>query len=63
VGWHWFKYIDNDPETPGVDPSNVDGNKGMVTNEYRPYTALTDLMRQLNINRYALIEYFDKKTN
>ncbi len=31
VGWHWFKYIDNDPEEKGIDPSNVDSNKGVVS--------------------------------
>jgi len=31
VGWHYFKYQDNDPAAVGVDPSNIDANKGIVT--------------------------------
>jgi hypothetical protein len=28
VGWHWFTYMDNDPENPNSDASNKDSNKG-----------------------------------
>jgi hypothetical protein len=61
VGWHWFKYSDNDPTVKGADPSNIDGNKGIIDNNMEYYQPLVRLMRQLNMNRYALIEYFDKK--
>lgn len=61
VGWHWFKYIDNDPTAKGVDPSNVDGNKGLLNNDFVEYEPLVQLMKQLNMNRYALINYFDAK--
>lgn len=61
VGWHWFKYQDNDPTAKGVDPSNTDGNKGMVDNDFNYYDSLVKLMKQLNINRYKLIEYFDNQ--
>ncbi|MDR0418677.1 MAG: agarase [Prevotellaceae bacterium] len=61
VGWHWFKYADNDPTVKGVDPSNIDGNKGIINNDMEYYEPLVHRMKQLNVNRYALIEYFDKK--
>lgn len=61
VGWHWFKYQDNDPTAKGVDPSNTDGNKGIVDNDFNYYSPLTNLMKQLNINRYQLIDYFDNQ--
>ena len=59
VGWHYFKYQDNDPTAKGVDPSNVDSNKGIVDNDYNPYTAFMDKMQQFNQQVYSLIKYFD----
>lgn len=63
VGWHWFKYADNDPADTKTDPSNRDSNKGIVSNRYTPYPALLDAMQQINQRAYALIEYFDGKTD
>lgn len=62
VGWHWFKYADNDPTEPGTDPSNRDSNKGIVTARYEPYVELLDAMRQLNQRTYSLTEFFDRIT-
>jgi hypothetical protein len=61
VGWHWFKYMDNDPSTPG-DPSNIDGNKGLVKIDYEPYLPLTEKMKDINLSVYNLIDYFDSRT-
>ncbi len=60
VGWHWFKYQDNDPTAKYVDPSNMDSNKGLVDNHYQLYKPLADKMKQLNKQVYSLIEYLDK---
>jgi hypothetical protein len=60
VGWHWFKYSDNDPSEPNTDPSNRDANKGIVTYRYEPYAALLDEMRPLNERVYTLVDYFDR---
>ena len=60
VGWHYFKYQDNDPTAKGVDPSNIDANKGIVNNDYEWWTPMTDLMKELNTQVYSLIEYFDE---
>jgi hypothetical protein len=60
VGWHWFKYMDNDPTEPNAEPSNTDANKGIVDNDYNLYQPLTDKMKQLNENRFALIKYFNQ---
>jgi len=60
VGWHWFRYMDNDPTDATADPSNNDSNKGIVNNAYQPYTQLINHMKILNLNRYHLIQYFDK---
>ena len=58
VGWHWFKYLDNDPLLAGgVNPS--DSNKGILSNRFQPHAKLLDAMRELNASRYALIDYFD----
>ena len=59
VGWHWFKYIDNDPDDKTVDPSNVDSNKGVVNNRYVPYQPLLDAMKRLNQRAYGLMARFD----
>jgi len=61
VGWHYFKYQDNDPEAKGVDPSNVDANKGIVSNRYVPWTPMLEKMKEMNTQVYNLIEYFDSK--
>ncbi len=60
VGWHWFKYADNDPADTKADPSNLDANKGIVTARYEPYPALLEAMNQLNQHVYPLIDYFDR---
>jgi hypothetical protein len=60
IGWHWFKYQDNDPTQVNAEPSNVDGNKGIVDRNYAPYIPLLDAMSALNRNRYALADYFSK---
>jgi len=60
IGWHWFKYMDNDPTDMTTDPSNRDSNKGMVTIRYDEYKPLLDAMKELNDQLYPLIDYFDK---
>lgn len=59
VGWHWFKYTDNDPEDLSTDPSNRNSNKGIVNVNYEPYEELTSAMKELNRQAYRLIEFFD----
>jgi hypothetical protein len=59
VGWHWFKYFDNDPSISNPEPSNIDGNKGMVNIMYEPYEPLMRKMKELNQRVYNLTDYFD----
>lgn len=59
VGWHWFKYADNDPTDTGADPSNIDSNKGIVSNRYVPYPDLLDDMLLINQRAQRLAEWFD----
>ena len=59
VGWHWFKYQDNDPTAKGVDPSNLNSNKGFLDNNYDVYKDLSKYMKELNVNVYNLVNYFD----
>jgi len=59
VGWHYFKYQDNDPTAKGVDPSNIDSNKGIINNDYKFYDELVNRMKQLNRQVYSIIKYFD----
>lgn len=37
IGWHWFKYMDNDPTNTKTDASNRDSNKGLLNSRYEPY--------------------------
>ncbi len=61
VGWHYFKYQDNDPTATGDDPSNIDANKGIVNNEYEIWKPMMEEMNELNTQVYDIIEYFDSK--
>jgi len=61
VGWHWFRYMDNDPEDMTTDPSNRDSNKGIVTIRYEPYPALLQEMKTLNSEVYGVIHYLDSR--
>jgi len=58
VGWHWFKYADNDPDS-NPDPSNIDSNKGIVSNRYEPYNDLLENMWLINARVQKLAEWFD----
>lgn len=60
VGWHWFKYMDNDPEDLTMDPSNRDSNKGVVNNWYEAYGPLLEKMREMNREVYPIIDFIDK---
>ncbi len=61
IGWHWFKYRDNNPQDLSTDPSNRDSNKGIVSYKYEPYIALLREMKKLNNEVYSLIDYFDSR--
>ena len=60
IGWHWFKYQDNDPSYTKADPSNNDANKGIVDNNYQLYTPLLEKMNILNNNRFIILNSFNK---
>ncbi len=62
VGWHWFKYMDNDPTSDGAELSNIDANKGIVDNYYKEYSTCLDLMSEINMHIYELTDYFDKES-
>ncbi len=59
VGWHHFKYQDNDPENLKTDPSNRDSNKGIVTACFDEYPEFLGPMRELNRNVYGLAAWMD----
>lgn len=62
VGWHWFKYQDNDPLDKQAELSNLDSNKGIVDVLFKPYEPLLASMRQLNMHIYQLADYFESHT-
>ena len=57
VGWHWFKYQDNDPTVKGAEPSNVNANKGLVTNRFKPWVPLIDAVTAVNTDVYRLRDH------
>lgn len=61
VGWHYFKYQDNDPTAKGVDPSNIDANKGIVSNEYEVWEPMMEKMKELNTQIYNIVDHFDQQ--
>lgn len=54
VGWHWFKYQDDD----GNDNSGKPANKGVYDNYYNMYPFLGKYMKAVNFNVYDLIDFF-----
>lgn len=61
IGWHWFKYMDNDPLQKGAEPSNTNANKGIINNNYELYAPLVEKMKELNLQMYHLTDFFDQK--
>jgi hypothetical protein len=61
VGWHWFKYMDNDPTSEGAELSNFDANKGIVDNYYKEYKSCLEIMSEINMQIYELSDYFDNQ--
>jgi hypothetical protein len=61
VGWHWFKYMDNDPTQKDAEPSNTNANKGIINNNYEYYLPLVEKMKALNFQMYQLADFFDKR--
>ncbi len=61
VGWHAFKYQDNDPEQKGAELSNIDSNKGLVDYKYDYWQDFTAKQKELNTQVYSIIAYFDKR--
>ncbi len=60
VGWHWFKYIDNDPTDAKADPSNTDSNKGILSNRYESYQPLLHSMKTINTRAYGIVDWLDR---
>lgn len=54
VGWHYFKYKDDDP-ADSTEPSN----KGIYDNNFNIFPWMAEYAKNLNYNSYRLIEYFD----
>lgn len=60
VGWHWFKYMDNNPDSLDEE-SSKESNKGILGINYQAYQPLLDLMDETNARVYRLANYFDKR--
>lgn len=60
VGWHWFRYMDNEAAEARSELPRQDSNKGIVSLRYVPYEALLALMRELNTRVYSVVRHFDR---
>ncbi len=63
VGWQWFHYMDNDPNSGTTDKTSVNSNKGICRSDLTYYTEFTDRMSILNENVYNIIDYFENKND
>ena len=54
IGWVHFEYADGGTNSKAT-------NKGIVSMEYTPYEDFLKYVKQMNLNVYSLIDYFDKK--
>jgi ferric-dicitrate binding protein FerR (iron transport regulator) len=59
IGWQWYRYADAG-EGPFRTIADLDSNKGIVDPHFAPHQRLLDGMAELNRQRYALIDYFDR---
>lgn len=53
MGWHWFKYQDDDGSDNGGKPAN----KGVYDNYYKMYPYLAKFMQEVNYNVYNLVDF------
>ena len=60
VGYHWFKYRDDPPESVALDCAGG-ANKGMFDAEGRPHKLLLDAAGEVNREVYPLIKFFDQR--
>ncbi len=58
VGWHWFQYLDNDPADTGWNPATRDTNKGILRQNYEPYSELVESIKRVNNLKYELADFF-----
>lgn len=59
AGWMWFEFMDNYGSSVSGDTKWTGSNKGIVSARFEPYNGCLDLMRQLHLNIYNVIDYFD----
>lgn len=62
VGWHYFKYLDDPPESTALDSAGGT-NKGLLNVLGVPYAPLLDRARAVNREVYPLIDHFDARRN
>lgn len=60
VGWVHFKYRDAVYRNKSGEEAYC--NKGIVSVDCQPYTDFLKAMKQVHVNAYALIDYFDRES-
>lgn len=63
TGWMWFEFMDNYGSAASGSTQWTGSNKGIVSARFEPYEECLELMRQLHLNIYNIIDYFDDDEN
>ena len=59
AGWMWFEFMDNYGSAVSGSTKWTGSNKGIVSARFEPYQECLDLMHELHLNIYNIIDYFD----
>jgi hypothetical protein len=62
VGFHWFRYTDDDPPENGDLTGGELSNKGIYNNFFQPYAPLAETMSAVNHRIYELITALSEKS-
>ncbi len=60
VGFHYFKYLDDEPESTRLDSAGG-ANKGLYQPDGSPWPELLEAARAVNRQVYPLIDFFDAR--
>lgn len=63
AGWMWFEFMDNYGSAVSGGTQWTGSNKGIVSARFEPYEECLELMLQLHLNIYNIIDCFDNKFN
>ena len=63
AGWMWFEFMDNYGSAASGSTQWTGSNKGIVSARFELYEDCLQLMRQMHLNIYNVVDYFDGHGN